>query len=189
MGWAAVCIVPLYVWIFLVKEPLTAADPLNWRLLFSGVKIEKSDWFALATSGFGRRYNTGVVLGFFFLATMPIMFRHPIVIIVNTLLNFVRFKRLPAQVRTAVASLASTPVTPKESADTMPSNTAVSAAEEEVSIVFDYQPLNKRPPTREILSPFASHFEALLALPGMATVKVVVRPRASHTCYSSTHNP
>ena len=180
LGWAAILIVPVCVWTYLIAEPLTAIDPLNWRLLFSGQ-------FSADGYPFGRGYVGDLGWSFmtllFTAVLLPIALRHSIIIIMNYIRNFFRFNQLPARVRAAVARLASTPVTPKDAADTTPPSNAA------VSIVSDYQPLNKRPPTREILSPFASHFEALLALPGMATVKVVVRPRASHTCYSSTHNP
>ena len=168
LGWAAICLVPVYVWTYLVAEPLAVTDPLNWRLLFS----ESVGGYNLSRGYVGGRGTDTVVM---WLAIVPSILRHLIMTIINTLRNFVRFNQLPARVRAAVAGLASTPETPKGSTDTMPSNAA-----EAVPIISDYQPLNKRLPTRKILSPFASYFEALLALPGMVTVnKVVVGPRAS----------
>ena len=178
MGWAAIWIVPLWVWIYLVAQPLTTTDPLNWRLLFSGT----------VDNGHFGRGGGGFLFYFYLVGFLPIILLQPIITIFNILRNFVRFKQLPAQVRAAVARLASASVTPKDSAGTMPSN-AAAPTKEVVSIVSDYQPLNKRPPTREILSPFASHFEALLALPGMLMIKIVVGPRTSRACTSSTHNP
>ena len=71
------------------------------------------------------------------------------------------------QLRTAVALLASTPpVAPKDPADkgagTMPTNPVLPPSPVPISLTHDYQPLNKRPPSRKLLRPLASHFEALL---------------------------
>ena len=91
------------MWVFLVSEPLTVADSLNWRFLFSGTA---SAWFLERGFGFGSVLGINLAYS---LALIPVALKNILLIVINTLDVFVRVKRLPVQVRTAVALLASAP--------------------------------------------------------------------------------
>ena len=101
--WGAICLVPVWAWLYLVSEPLPVADSLNFRFLFSGTAPD---------SCLQRRYVIGkgylFPVIFFVLAAVPTALKNIVRIILNTFDIFVRVKRLPVQVRTAVALFAST---------------------------------------------------------------------------------
>lgn len=94
--WGAICVVPVLVWLYLVSEPLPVADSLNFRFLFSGT----------ATNNCLHRQHL-LPVTFLALATVPTALKNIVHIILNTFDVFVRVKRLPVQVRTAVALFAS----------------------------------------------------------------------------------
>ena len=139
-------IVPLALWSFVVIRPLSFLAPVTWEFLHKIVPLAATGRAALD------------VLMYF---TMSILICVPaIASIVHKFVTAYRVSTLGEKVRESVRDWASSAIV---TASPLPQNTPLEPPTKAVSPVNDYQPLNKREPSRNVIRPSTVYFESYFA--------------------------